>query len=64
MFRVADAPVNLQWMSWEANLAKGSLSVADMSNVDPLWQAEQVALEDSTYQALENIIAQLLKSQG
>ncbi len=64
MYLVSRAPVNLQWLSYSANLSKSSRSVALMSGVDAQWQADQVALENQVRQQLQDIINKLLKSQG
>ncbi|MEH1165943.1 hypothetical protein V6V47_11220 [Micromonospora sp. CPCC 205539] len=63
MFRVASAPVNLQWMSGWANTSKGSRSVGALTKFDPAWQAAQVRLEARVYRQLQDIINKLLKSQ-
>ena len=64
MYVVTRAPVNLQWLSFKANLSKSSRSVAGMSGVDPQWQAEQVELENQIREQLQDIINKLLRSQG
>jgi hypothetical protein len=64
MYAVTRAPLNLQWLSFKANLSKSSRSVASMSGVDPQWQADQVRLEQQVAQQLQEIINKLLKSQG
>jgi hypothetical protein len=38
MLLVANAPANLQWLSWETNLAKSSRSARYLVGVDPTWQ--------------------------
>ncbi|MEU4530621.1 hypothetical protein AB0F49_20540 [Micromonospora ureilytica] len=63
MFRMASAPVNLQWMSRWANTSKGSRSVGALTKFDPAWQAAQVRLEAQVYQQLQDIINKLLRSQ-
>lgn len=63
MYAVTRAPVNLQWMSSKANWSKSSRSVANMSGVDPAWQAAQVQLEIRTRQQLQDLITKLLASQ-
>jgi hypothetical protein len=60
MYVVANSPLNLQWMSRAANLAKGSRDVAAMTNVDPQWQEEQATLQQQTEQKLQDIINRLL----
>jgi hypothetical protein len=60
MYVVANSPLNLQWMSRDANLAKGSRDVAAMTDVDPHWQKEQAALQQQTEQKLQEIINRLL----
>jgi hypothetical protein len=62
MYVVANAPLNLQWMSRLANGAKGSRDVAAMTNVDPHWQKEQMTLQQQTEQKLQDIINRLLAS--
>jgi hypothetical protein len=64
MYAVTRAPLNYQWLSWSANTSKQSRSVAFMTGVDPGWQASQVQLENEVLAQLQNIINQLLKSQG
>ncbi len=59
---MANAPLNLQWMSALANSAKGSREVAAMTNVDPGWQEEQATLQQQTEQKLQDIINRLLAS--
>lgn len=60
MYVVANSPLNLQWLSRDANLAKGSREVAAMTNVDPHWQEEQTTLQQQTEQKLQDIINRLL----
>jgi hypothetical protein len=64
MYLVTRAPVNYQWLSRPSNWSKGSRSVADMSRVDPAWQAEQVELQNRIRTQLQDIIDKLIKSQG
>ncbi|MFG1649786.1 hypothetical protein ACGFIE_07645 [Micromonospora sp. NPDC049275] len=64
MFRVANAPVNFQWMSRWANTSKGSRSVGALTKFDPAWQAAQVRREARAYRQLQDIINKLVKSQG
>jgi hypothetical protein len=64
MYVVTRAPVNYQWLSRGANSAKQSRSVAGMSGVDPVWQAEQIALEQEVRAKLQDIINKLLTIQG
>jgi hypothetical protein len=64
MYRVVTAPLNLQWISTKSNQAKQSRSMAEVVRVDPTWAAEQAALEQRTRAALNEIIQDLLKSQG
>jgi hypothetical protein len=64
MLLVANAPVNLQWLSWETNSAKSSRSARDLAGVDPAWQSAQSRLEDRVRTLLITTIDQLLRSQG
>jgi hypothetical protein len=64
MYRLSRAPINYQWLSRPSNWSKASRSVADMSRVDPAWQARQVALQDRIRAQLQDIIDMLVKSQG
>ncbi|WBB71266.1 hypothetical protein O7602_16010 [Micromonospora sp. WMMD1128] len=63
MYQVANARMNLQWMSSPANDAKSSRSVAGMSGVDPVWQQNQIQLEIQVRRELRKAIDTLLKSQ-
>jgi hypothetical protein len=63
MWALTRAPVNLQWLSMRANTAKSSLSVLDMTAVDPAWQASQGALQNQVRQQLQDMINKLLASQ-
>jgi hypothetical protein len=64
MYAVANAPLNLQWLSGRANLAKSSGSAADILGVDPQWQRDQIALEQEVRAQLLNLITFLVYSQG
>lgn len=64
MYVVTRAPVNFQWLSTRANYSKSSRSAADITGVDPSWSKGAVALEDSSRQQLQDLIQQLLRSQG
>jgi hypothetical protein len=64
MYAVANAPLNLQWLSGRANLAKGSGRAADILGVDPGWQRAQDALEQEVRAQLRDLIAFLVYSQG
>ncbi len=63
MYAVANAPLNLQWLSGRANLAKSSGSAADILGVDPQWQRDQIALEQEVRARLLNLITFLVYSQ-
>lgn len=63
MYAVSRAPINLQWLSWSANLSKSSRSAAAMKRVDPGWQAQQVKLENELRPRLAELIQKLLASQ-
>lgn len=63
MWRVVNAPFNLQWLDSRVNIAKGSKSVGEMLGVDEAWRAGQVQLQNQKRQELTNIIAQLADSQ-
>jgi hypothetical protein len=64
MWAVTRAPINLQWLSARANLSKSAKSVAAMDQVDPAWQASQVALQNRVRQQLQDTINKLLASQS
>jgi hypothetical protein len=64
MLLVANAPANLQWLSWETNMAKSSRSARDLAGIDPAWQQTQSRLEDRVRALLIRTIDQLLRSQG
>ena len=64
MWEVLNAASNLQWLPSEVNTRnKNSKSAADMQDVDPDWQKEQVALQDRKRRELTDMIAQLADSQ-
>lgn len=64
MWEVLNAASNLQWLPSEVNTRnKNSKSAADMQNVDPEWQQEQVALQDRKRRELTDLIARLADSQ-
>ncbi|MGH3853933.1 MAG: hypothetical protein ACRDR6_10660 [Pseudonocardiaceae bacterium] len=63
MYMVSRAPINYQWLSWKANLAKSSRDVDEMTGIDPAWQADQVALQSSVRAQMEKVIQQLIVSQ-
>ena len=63
MYMVANAPLNLQWMSAYGNAAKSSASVARIGGADPKWVEEQLALEESTNKKLQDLINQLLAAR-
>ncbi|HWE91719.1 MAG TPA: hypothetical protein VG317_19815 [Pseudonocardiaceae bacterium] len=63
MYMVSRAPLNLQWLSARANSLKASKSAADMENLDPAWQDQQVTLENSVRSQLRQVIQQLIASQ-
>lgn len=60
MYMVANAPLNLQWMSAYGNAAKSSDSVARISGADQQWLKEQLQLEQDTQKKLQDLINQLL----
>jgi hypothetical protein len=64
MYAVANAPVNLQWLSRRANRAKSSRPAADIDGVDPRWRAGQVALEEEVRARLLQLITFLVYSHG
>jgi hypothetical protein len=64
MYTVARAPVNLQWLSRQANLAKGSRSAADILGADPQWKRSQAAMEQEVRARLRDLITFLVYSQG
>lgn len=64
MYAVANAPLNLQWMSGTANLQKTSRSAADILGADPQWKATQGELENEVRGRLQALIAFLVFSQG
>jgi hypothetical protein len=63
MWRVLNAPMNLQWLPTTVNLMKGSRSTSDVGGVDPAWRATQEELQRQKRQELTEIIAQLADSQ-
>jgi hypothetical protein len=63
MYAVSRAPLNLQWLSRKANLAKSSRSAAYIRTADPAWQAEQVKLENTVRAQRADIIQKLLAGQ-
>ncbi|WP_280308375.1 hypothetical protein [Nocardia abscessus] len=64
MIMVANAALDLQWLSFSANRAKGSRSIGDILGVDPNWQTAQVALENRVRAELMRVIQDLLEFQG
>jgi hypothetical protein len=64
MYAVANAPLNLQWLSGRANLAKGSRTAADILGVDPQWRRSQVALQEEVRAQLRDLITFLVYGQG
>ncbi|HVV09523.1 hypothetical protein [Amycolatopsis sp.] len=64
MYRIVNAPLNMQWLSRKANRSKQSRSVLGMRNVNPEWQQQQDELQQQIRRQLLDIIQQLLKSQG
>jgi hypothetical protein len=60
MYMVANSPLNLQWMSQAANSVKNAGSAARITNANPQWLEQQVALEGSTKDKLQKIIDKLL----
>jgi hypothetical protein len=63
MYIITRAPLNLQWLSQAANLAKSSREVAFMEGTDPTWIEEQQALHDAVRSQLEDIIQKLIANQ-
>lgn len=63
MWMVTMSPVNRQWISDQAALAKNSPSVAAVSGLDDAWVQQQSELADSVRQKLLDAIEMLLKSQ-
>jgi hypothetical protein len=65
MYLLANTPMNLQWLSWRANQSKGSGSGADLlPKVTDAWARSQRQLEDSTRDALIDIINKLIAANG
>jgi hypothetical protein len=64
MYAVANAPLNLQWLSGRANVAKSSRSAADIPWADAQWKRDQRALEDEVRAQLRDLITFLVYSQG
>ncbi len=60
MYSVVIAPINLQWLSRRAQVAKSAAGVALLTRVDPDWQRAQVVLEVSTSAELTRLIDRLL----
>lgn len=63
MYSVVNAPLNLQWMSRNANNAKSSKSVGLVYKFEPAWRTSQVALENQVRAQLRDIITRLVASQ-
>lgn len=63
MFMMSRAPLNFQWLSDAANLAKSSRDVGFIEDMDPAWIKDQQALHDTVRSQLEKIIQKLLASQ-
>jgi hypothetical protein len=63
MYLVANAPSNLQWLSYQANVAKKSRSMAHVQGLDPRFRHAQVQLEADTTRRLELLIQRLLAAQ-
>ncbi|OHV00495.1 hypothetical protein [Mycobacterium talmoniae] len=59
MWEVANAPLNLQWLSREAHWHKRGRSAAYLAGLDPGWQAQQIELENRVRQQLRDIVAAL-----
>lgn len=64
MLRVVNSPLNLQWLSPAADLAKSSPSAASAGGVDPLWQAQQRSRESQVRNALREDIRALVLLQS
>jgi hypothetical protein len=63
MYIITRAPLNFQWLSQAANLAKSSREVAFMEDADPTWVEEQQVLHDTVRTQLEDIIQKLVANQ-
>ena len=64
MWEVINAPLNLQWLPSEVNeTVKNFRSAAGMKGVDPIWQQQQIQLQDQKRRELTELIAQLADSQ-
>jgi hypothetical protein len=64
MYRVVNAPLNMQWLSRTANQSKQSRSVLGMKRVNPEWQQQQDALQQQKRAELLDTIQEMLESQG
>lgn len=64
MYLVTRAPINYQWLGARSNMSKRSRSVASMDDVDPVWKAQQLALEQRVRARLTEIIHTLLDLQA
>lgn len=64
MVTVANSPVNFQWLPRALNREKLAGSIGRLTDLDPQWQEDQVALEDRVRAELKAAIEQLLQSQG
>lgn len=60
MYAVVNSPANLQWLSPAVNGGKSSRSVAYLDPVDPDFQREQVALENTVREKLQTAIRQFI----
>lgn len=63
MYLVVNAPTNLQWLSFRANRAKSSRSMAFVNDVDDAFWAEQIQLEANALSRLDRLIQHLLATQ-
>jgi hypothetical protein len=64
MWMITMSPVNRQWISDQAALAKNSPSVAAVTGLDEAWLQHQSELADNGRQKLLDAIDMLLKSQS
>lgn len=63
MWLVTMAPINHQWISDQARLAKNSPSVAEFKGLQDKWMAEQKDLADTVRQQLQDAIDLLASTQ-
>ncbi|SDO34372.1 hypothetical protein SAMN05660199_01759 [Klenkia soli] len=63
MLLIINAPVNYQWLSWLANQSKQNRPVTTMSQADPAWVQDQLALREQVLTRLRQAIDLMLQQQ-